>query len=567
MAAAAYDDTTTTTQRDEIIEPDVRHRETHFEKLQKKTKTVNCADIYGAKNHAVWVNLLRIYTDICSNNGIIYGGSIRDFIDRTEHSTKYFKTMAEKGFKYAIAKQYKYFNNPEVDKETFSQRTLLPKDIDVYCFEEHFEKIIKVTEQYFTVKELNIEHLQYREIFKDKLTSSAIIYKRFELDCFDANFKHGTKTGKTILDNILNWSMVSRIVTGNKIFMDLLILRKEFCDPSIINPILLPPFGKPEFLCNMICMKQKNFGSIIKTKDNSDIVIEPLIPNYLDIILNTNEYSYSWCKALYNVREHNKILEMIISDIINKQARLVGGNINIHRTMKMIYKNYKIDTKFLFNKITHGIHTFNQDTNTHIRHIHNCNYEHVIDIPNPSSEDEEEKCPICLDNFNIDKIQVNWGCQCSAKYHRKCLVSFVASIVTKQDYNNDTKCPNCRRHVNCICDIANILQLELLYEKYKDNMFIMGFDKSFKLIDCNVHHTEQFAFCNDITTYRNAYEDLPKKVLFRNLNHSEVKRKYFLYLQSRMPAEMYLRLFGTQVLPPRQDDEEIDQSIYNSDVD
>jgi len=53
----------------------------------------------------------------------------------------------------------------------------------------------------------------------------------------------------------------------------------------------------------------------------------------------------------------------------------------------------------------------------------------------------------------------------------------------------------------------------------------------------------------------------------RNLNHSEVKRKYFLYLQSRMPAEMYLRLFGTQVLPPRQDDEEIDQSIYNSDVD
>lgn len=565
MAASAEHDDTIGTQHDEIIEPDTRHRETEYEQLQKNTKQVNCADIYSAKNHAIWINLLKLYTDICTNNGIIYGGSVRDYIDRTENTKKYFQNMAAKDFDYVSAKKYKYFNNPEIDTETIL-RNLLPKDLDVYCFEEHFENIIKVTEKYFSVKELSIENMQYRDMFKDKLTSTAIIYKRFVLDCFDYTFR-GNKVSRSILEKILNCSMVSKIVNSNKIYMDLLILRKEFCDPNFIDPQLLPPFGKPEFLCNMVCMKRKNFGSIINTKDYTDIVIEPLMPNYLDTIMNTNEYNGSFCKALYNVREQNSILETIISDIVNKKARLVGGNVNIHRAMKMIYKNYKIDIQFLFNKITHSIATFNHYTNTIKKRVHNCTYEYVNIEPNPSSEDNEEKCPICLDDFNIDKIQVNWGCQCSVKYHRKCLVTFVTSIVTKQDYNNDTKCPNCRRRVNCICDIANILQLELLYEKYKDNKCFMSYDKTFKLIDCNVHHTEQFEFCNDITLFRDRHDVLPKKVLFRNFNHSQLKTKYVLYLQSRMPAENYLRVFHEQPQPFGQGDEVIDETMYSSDVD
>lgn len=474
--------------------------------------------IYGTINKQIWITLTDMYMDICFNNGMLYGGCVRDYIIRTQAAKQYYSNMEKNGLNYTEANKYENYNNYSVDGMTHGDRLLLPNDLDIFCLFDDAENIIDVIKKVFNVCEIKVDN-NYQDLFKDKLTKASIIHRKFELTIFE-NIK---SVGRKILYSLLgkHFKKNTKIV----IYVDLIILRKEFCKDDIFNAILLPPFGKPEFLCNMLCMKSKHLFSRLNRKNKpSDIIIEPLHINYINYFMN---YDSSF-NPLTEMTNNNDILKEIMNDIKNKIAKPVGGNISIYRCKKILSKGFVIDFNFLLSRICYKIR---EQLNEH-ETVNKFRLGKYIKYIEPEQQEDVKCCPICQEEFKEDDILVNWGCLCKVEYHRHCLIEFIKSEMQKEDFNEDFKCPNCRRiTTTCLCMLANILIMDLYSEK------IHKYDK---LLKCKVHYTDQFEFTS-IPRYMIENKESREMYLVRN---ERKKRELFIInLRSKMEPQEFESLF------------------------
>lgn len=487
--------------------------------LADENVTILKKNMIGYMNHQKWIKLLELFKNICFNNGIIYGGCVRDYIIRTETTKKYFNNMLKKNnIKYDEAKKYQNFNNPDIDKETYEDRNLFPNDIDIFCLENQVNKIINCIERIFVLKEITSASLRYNELFKDKLVKASIIHRRFYLMNFD-KFK---SIGMNIIKYLLK-SMANIIINDTKIYVDLLILRKEFCEQELIGLEMYPPFGKPEFLCNMLCMKLKdNFENSYINRIPDNIIIEPLYINYIRMFINNEDNYTPIFNPLHNISRDQYILKEIINDVITKRARPVGGNIALYRCTKIISKGFKIDVQFLMSKIIYHHVEKRSDTEQIIyEHDKPCIYK---------KNDELNKdliCPICQDDFHNDSIIVNWGCTCNIGYHRKCLLLFISAEINKPNFDGNTSCPNCRRIVNtCLCTLGNLLIMDFYSKASKPCK---------DLLKCKIHGRSQFEF------------DIHKMYNNNLIRADNSNRNNFIYrLKIKMNPETYTALFNDQ---------------------
>lgn len=242
------------------------------------------------------------------DNGIIYGGLVRDEIIATHNKKLY------DDYVYTLLDEYtpysKYWDTSfhEISKD----RTIIPNDIDIYF------QTIELSNNFIT--NLSNYVKSYYGIFniKNENRTSILFYT------LGQNFQH--KKVKMIF-------YIGRTFTfiGHKIEINIDIIINN--TPVIIEP----PFNTADFTCNLFIMVKN---------DNNDKYEIRLSRNTGTSLDNMSYY------------EKRKLEIKIIEDMINKKVEFIRNvpshnceYINGMRILKMINKHYKI-TNVLFEEIT-----------------------------------------------------------------------------------------------------------------------------------------------------------------------------------------------------------------------
>ena len=157
------------------------------------------------------------------NDGILFGGAVRDMIISQHYSTMYYKHLKTNNQRFKSKKFWDITNHPET-----AARTLVPDDLDIY-----FDSDIKAEKFLIALENLcNIEN-----ILMD-------IQNVQQTDISEIAHKYGS---------FLNIQNIKLTITAGKIPFFLGGFNIEI-ELDIVTPqykiMMLPPFNKLDFLCN-----------------------------------------------------------------------------------------------------------------------------------------------------------------------------------------------------------------------------------------------------------------------------------------------------------------------------
>lgn len=404
----------------------------------------------GRTNHCMWQILLKLYKTLCIAGATFFGGCIRDYYARMHAIKQFYDYCAQQGIDRHNAD--KHFNKSSFHPETFAMRTLLPNDLDIFCIEKDQEKILSILGERFNCVENTTTHQSYF-INQNEIHTVSLIHRRFKCSLFDSSIQK-------ILRKILSTSQFTILFAHAHIKIDLIILRNEYAAHDNENArILRPPFGKPDFRCNMLYMKSSaDFDTSPKI-----YIMEDYVSKFSGISPKAFEHSINYmCEAFALLNTTDVLKNIVFKDIIEKRAVIINGNISMYRVKKMIAKGYDITYKEYIENTLHSLY----GTQEHYIPYNKILVKTTITTTDaPATEpvdfvDDGEKCIICMETFASNEEQIHYGCKCSAKYHMNCLAEYVKSQVQNVSDEDDTNdlstisCPNCRRLCSCLCDIA-----------------------------------------------------------------------------------------------------------------
>lgn len=247
---------------------------------------------------ANWLMITNIYK-ILSQYGTPYGGAVRDYINRKNAADSYYAYCKEKGIDADTN-----YENKAVHPDTFYNRILVPKDVDVFITRKNLER------------------------FSKHISPICIMTKKSDCPlnyCFDSSdllCKALTLEKWTLKTMSLGYSFVNKIIFGHHITstsfvlpIDFIIINDEFLNHEeyINKGVLFPPFGNPDFDVNLLSFTiDKKYNLQINPLpylEKLQIFPIELLPDSLHTrVSTTNELKI-------------KIVEQITTNIINERAR------------------------------------------------------------------------------------------------------------------------------------------------------------------------------------------------------------------------------------------------------
>jgi hypothetical protein len=309
-------------------------------------------------NKARWKFMSSIMECILQNNGVLFGGVVRDIFTRDYYASKFYSKYGKRNGDGSNW-EHKYYTDHTFDPET-KDRYMFPKDIDASMSDDNL-KLLFMTfhRKHFNIKTLFIrdakkyipnisvdetEVLHYRlKITPDLLLHIDAPYCtknliRKDIKNFHKKYKElNTKIGDVIIDLMVNVS-------------------KNDYDP---------PFGNLDFECNGLVMNKDGIR-LSRYLQNTDISIFNQLP-------------------LHNTEKIANILKCIINKIAIPIPSYVYNDYS-YRVVKILSKGYNIQYEFI----------------------------DIID------NTDEQQCIICHENILHTK-QVKLKC-CNARYHKKCFI-------------------------------------------------------------------------------------------------------------------------------------------------
>jgi hypothetical protein len=397
-----------------------------------------------------WSAYINLFEDL-SVVGLVYGGAPRDYITRTYAAKDYYNYCTLNNIN-----ANENYCNKNIHPETYADRNLFPKDIDVFITESEFDKFIAKNSENYSLKRKDVTTTNYFFQSND-LFKRAIIYKKYT--CNFMKFLNGFHM-KMMMG--IGFDYYSRIPIDFIIIKDEFLERSEYTD----RDILYPPFGNPDFDVNELSFKHDEDGGFICKP-------LPYLTNQMHN-LKKREKGYQF-NPLAAVDRNYEIMQNVIKNIRGKKALLIFpdideyitafGNkhlfsINYNRVNKMLFKGYTI------NKFELIIPP-----------------KYIIWAPNGFIYDEieEEKCLICFETFQEGNRWFKSCGTCNAKMHQLCFTRFLQRHNT--DHNTqrpNIKCPQCRENINigpnCVCKYLTYFNsIDAVYNSKKS---------SNKCIDC-----------------------------------------------------------------------------------
>lgn len=399
------------------------------EKDDKKRLDVDIHHIFiGQLNFAMWRVLNRLYETIAYNEGVIFGGSVRDFIDRKNATRVYYEEMEKQ--KNSVHTADILFNRQaEGDMVNFNSRRRLPKDIDVFIAEENVKKLLEdFRKNGFIYKKNDVTGISYFSKGNTPEQSKFIKHIRVVLS-FD---RHNPVY--IFLESFIG-RFERRFDFGKIKFRIDLIVKNPGCPES-----LKPPFGNPDFRCNMLFMhtsrRDRRFPCISTdiSQIESTFCEENSQPKFAFAEKEGREFAFAENK------DQERALAIIQDDITNKRAVLMKGSIDIFRLYKLRSKGYTIDYSYylktnpvMFSGKPYDIKLVNP----------------VPFIPLKGLPEKHAKCTACKEPFKEPKA-IRIDCPCSNQYHYECFVNKLKDGLWK--------CDTCDRVSDtCLCEIFKIV--------------------------------------------------------------------------------------------------------------
>lgn len=397
-------------------------------------------EMYLRLSKAKWIAITGLMHRICVNNGIIYGGAVISYIQRSLAAKDYYAFCKDN----SINADENYCNQ-DVHLESFNNRNLFPTDIDVFMSETNFKKFMEHGggEKKYNFKK---KHSNDSYFFK----SNELFMKALCLHKYECNIIHFSSSNlmSIIFDKKIDSSYF-------KLMIDIVVIKDEYtrdhyqrtiCERNI----LYPPFGKPDFDVNLLCLKLEDKDGI------NNFVIKPLpiLKRLLNIgVDDRRDKHINSFKPLDDYFLTKSIIEDIIAGIREKRIRPVYPILEEYQTVfgrekSIIIDNYRI-IKMLAKNFT--IDKFNIIIEPRLRNS-------IMWAPTDYKYDDEsisdsakEKCVICYETFSAEKPWFKCCIECNCKMHQTCITKYLQNI---PDSNVGVNCPHCRREIlqdNCPC--------------------------------------------------------------------------------------------------------------------
>lgn len=320
---------------------------------------------------------------ILDNDGIIFGGWVRDSYLHDKYAQEYYSLDQPDNILY----NPNFYNDKSFHPELYN-RTLIPNDIDAFMTELNFNKlkedISKNKLNGYIVKKNNCD--KYMDNLDEKYTDniSHITYIINVMDYYKACFIKDLikKNLNSILHDILKENinefidkLVDKCSNINNIKIDFFV--------SNDNKIYEPPFGPPDFECNGLILTK--YGYSLSAK------LYPEIKGFFD---------------------RHEILNKIMKHMENNIAFYTGDcevkNFDNNRIIKFIKKEWNIEGHY-------------------IKYIN-------------TTDKYDGYCIICHGELeNKDHLKVKC---CDARYHSKCLSNAYNNIK-----DTTTKCIMCKKEI------------------------------------------------------------------------------------------------------------------------
>jgi hypothetical protein len=376
-------------------------------------------------NYTKWVALLELYKLICNNEGMIFGGAIRDYIKRKSASNKFNEYFISQKFEKETYK--KKYNDKYCNEDTYEDRTLLPNDIDVYISEDAYKKLIDKLEKEYNIFSINSKKNVCYFLETNELFEKALEYKRCYLNFLKS---------KSV--KLINRLLGKNINNEFQIKIDFVVIKNcyKYHKETFDGGLLYPPFGNPDFDINQVGMfvvdgnfEIKVFNSVLRFEINSDYNKQINAQKLIEI------------KSAIFKEIVNNICNSIAVPILQKIEhirQIYGDNyqpqLNYKRGLKIANNGYCINGEKLLTKI---------------KHFRIAPDDYVYNI--------EDKCIVCFNNFTNEKKWFNFGCQCNVKIHLECYVKYIR-YATIDEFNN-ILCPHCRtpNKFECPCIMMNFM--------------------------------------------------------------------------------------------------------------
>ena len=393
------------------------------------------SDVFeGQLNFAMWKVYRCLYETIATNNGTLYGGCVRDYVDRKRATQAFYEECNKRELTDAEADTC--FNNEKVHKESFNSRTRLPNDIDVFIGEKDAEKLeVALKSAGFIIDSHSVPVSYFtRSINEDHKKFLAHRKLRLRFDNRNPIFiMLASYAGKHI-----NFRF-----TRVKFMIDL-IIKKDGCPDTI-----KPPFNNPDFRCNMLFMSSR-----LKQVGNYTIEEFPIISTNVDVVRPTlSDEMFSEEKLSVIVGKnptqdpYQRIcVDAIVEDITNNRALLMKGDLDVYRVHKMIGKHYDVDYSYYFatNPVMFSIPK--ERSKQCIVKIVNP----VPFIPQHGLPEKKALCSLCLGVFLDDEKAIRFDCLCSLQCHVECFLKHFKDGVWV--------CHCCEgRTESCTCDLRRII--------------------------------------------------------------------------------------------------------------
>lgn len=397
-------------------------------------------EILRRLSKAKWVAFSRLMRTLCIHKGIIYGGAVRSYIQRTYAAQAYYSYCEKEN----IDADANYICK-EVHTESYNDRVLFPADVDVFISESDLNKFMETNSgnKDYHLKKIGSSRAKYffesNDLFKKALT----------LQKYETGFIH-------FCNSVLSGIVFPEVGADFfKLNIDFVVIKDEYTSAKynttlLHTNILYPPFGNPDFDVNLLCFK------VDDTAKEFTISPLPILKRLLSKRANTLQDTIPLLvfKPLDGYDLEKSILEGIIKGICEKRARptypipdeycaVFGTNksiaINDHRIAKILKKGFTIDKFGLIvsPELRDKIMWAPDD------------YLYVVS----ADADTQEKCVICLEVFTRENPWFKGCITCNGKMHQTCQSKYLTNLSTRDDVNI-VICPQCRTHIpeeKCPC--------------------------------------------------------------------------------------------------------------------
>jgi hypothetical protein len=351
---------------------------------------------------------------------LIYGGATRDYITRTLAAKEYYE--------YCNINQIdavSNYCNLEVHPESFKDRNKFPKDIDIFIKESVYNEFIKNNGTKFNLIEKKCHKDNTNYFFQsNSLFKEAIFHKKYI-----TNFmKFYTVCGIDIImgDNFKKNSIIK---------IDFIIIRDEYTDYLEYKHrgTLYPPFGNPDFDVNELCF----------TYDYDDGFYCKPLPYITKRIYNQLGIKYEYGFRPLDTTQYNyDILQNIIKNIKSKKAIPIFPDDDEYKNIFGKAKIFAIDFHRIRKIIALGFSLQKWDVIIPI-------ISKIIWAPKDYVYQDDEKCLICYDIFDIEKKWFNCCGTCNGKIHQNCFTKFLQESLNSSN-GQVIRCPQCRGDISYI---------------------------------------------------------------------------------------------------------------------